>query len=75
MRMTASSYPQHSILLNYFLICATMMPMTSPNSIISISLTKSETKHMFVCLSAFESCVPTVPHVSQTPIGHFPFYC
>lgn len=70
MRMTASSYSQHSILLNYFLICATVMPMTSPNSIISISHIKSETKRMFICLSAFESCVPTVPHVSQAPIGH-----
>lgn len=55
MRMTASSYPQHSVLLNYLLLFANMMNTASHTSLICISLVKSEIKPIFICLSTFMS--------------------
>ena len=53
--MTASSYPQHSVLLNCFLLFANVMNTASHNSLICISLVKSEIKPIFICLSTFMS--------------------
>lgn len=53
--MTASSYPQHNVLLNYFLTFADMMNTSSHASLICISLVKSEIKHIFVCLRTLVS--------------------
>lgn len=44
----ASSYPQHSVLLNYFLPFANMMNMASHSSLICIFLVKSEIKLIFI---------------------------